>query len=342
LLPGSGAEKDHSAFPCTALGSVRSLPPKRSHGHHAPAHGLVKQGELPSTLTLGMDEMGNPTAKRAHGVMTAAQKAELLDEESEEEDFDGRPMKLKDLRAKAEQAALKRRRQRGQEKQPPHAAPRPAAQGAARPQRGSESEGAVGGHDGQHSKPQRQSSHGGSHQKPQAVSSDKDDDVPEDLSATSDEEEQPEALNDSTAQDPKALSKGQSDTEGAPVGPTPRRLGRGKLASQTGDDIPHVTEEEIDRCFLQRYKMTREELQVMADHMQIHVNNLCLLKQEFDFYDQDQSGYVEATELKGLLKKLGEDLSDEALDRAFKQLDSDGSGEIEFFEFAEWFTSADA
>ena len=85
--------------------------------------------------------------------------------------------------------------------------------------------------------------------------------------------------------------------------------------------------------------MTREELQVMADHMQIHIHNLCFLKQEFDQYDPGQSGVIDSTELKKLLKKLGEELSDDELDPIFKLLDSDNTGEIEFFEFCQWFTS---
>merc|ERR1711865_1034033 len=134
---------------------------------------------------------------------------------------------------------------------------------------------------------------------------------------------------------------GSSDCDkGVSSGQAPRKLGRGKLAHQVEEnDTPEFSQEEIERFFLQRYKMTREELQVMADHMQIHIHNLCFLKQEFDQYDGDQSGYIDVQELKGLLKKLGEDLSEDALDTAFKQLDSDGSGEIEFFEFTEWFTS---
>merc|ERR1712091_614802 len=105
-------------------------------------------------------------------------------------------------------------------------------------------------------------------------------------------------------------------------------------------DAPNwPTDDEINEIFLKRYKMTREELQAMADRMGIQVNNLCYLKQEFDAYDQDRSGYIDRTELRGLLEKLGEELSEEELDQAFKELDSDGSGEIEFFEFVEWFTS---
>lgn len=110
--------------------------------------------------------------------------------------------------------------------------------------------------------------------------------------------------------------------------------------SELDDDIG-PTDEEINEIFLKRYKMSKEELQGMADKMGIQLNNLCYLKQEFDAYDEDRSGYIDVKELKGLLEKLGEELSEEELDQAFKELDSDGSGEIEFFEFVEWFTSED-
>mmetsp|Transcript_41855 Transcript_41855/g.130278 ORF Transcript_41855/g.130278 Transcript_41855/m.130278 type:complete len:700 (+) Transcript_41855:112-2211(+) len=108
-----------------------------------------------------------------------------------------------------------------------------------------------------------------------------------------------------------------------------------------GDDDIGPTDEEINEIFLKRYKMSKEELQAMADKMGIQLNNLCYLKQEFDAYDEDRSGYIDVKELKGLLEKLGEELSDDELDQAFRELDSDGSGEIEFFEFVEWFTSED-
>merc|ERR1712139_19133 len=107
------------------------------------------------------------------------------------------------------------------------------------------------------------------------------------------------------------------------------------------DDETGPTEEEINEIFLKRYKMSREELQSMAEKMGIQVNNLCYLKQEFDAYDADLSGYIDAKELKELLEKLGEELSEEELSQAFQELDQDGSGEIEFFEFVEWFTSED-
>merc|ERR1712167_22685 len=66
----------------------------------------------------------------------------------------------------------------------------------------------------------------------------------------------------------------------------------------------------------------------MAEKMGIQLDNLCYLKQEFDAYDEDRSGYIDVKELKELLEKLGEELSEEELEQAFKELDSDGSGEI--------------
>merc|ERR1712070_501782 len=125
----------------------------------------------------------------------------------------------------------------------------------------------------------------------------------------------------------------------------------GKAAKEDGDgtsddddddeNVVEPTDEEINEIFLKRYKMSKEELQQMAEKMGIQLNNLCYLKQEFDAYDEDRSGYIDVKELKELLEKLGEELSEEELEQAFKELDSDGSGEIEFFEFVEWFTSED-
>merc|ERR1712232_170127 len=115
----------------------------------------------------------------------------------------------------------------------------------------------------------------------------------------------------------------------------------GSSDSDGVDDDAGPTDEEINEIFLKRYKMSKEELQGMADKMGIQLNNLCYLKQEFDAYDDDHSGYIDVKELKELLEKLGEELSEGELDQAFRELDSDGSGEIEFFEFVEWFTSED-
>lgn len=147
-----------------------------------------------------------------------------------------------------------------------------------------------------------------------------------------------------------------SDDAGAPAGETGGELGYDDIVEKNkdedGESAPSEdsdldddigpTDEEINEIFLKRYKLSKEELQGMADKMGIQLNNLCYLKQEFDAYDEDRSGVIERQELKGLLQKLGEELSDDDLESAFRELDTDNSGEIEFFEFVEWFTSDDA
>ena len=53
----------------------------------------------------------------------------------------------------------------------------------------------------------------------------------------------------------------------------------GSEDSEMEDDVG-PTDEEINEIFLKRYKMSKEELQGMADKMGIQLNNLCYLKQE--------------------------------------------------------------
>merc|ERR550514_2041580 len=112
------------------------------------------------------------------------------------------------------------------------------------------------------------------------------------------------------------------------------------MNSDLGEEELEVDEEELFNTILIRYKMTREQLLVMANRMGVDLHNLLFLKREFDRFDEDGSGYVDVSELRTLLVKLGEDLSDQELEQSFRDLDTDGSGEIEFFEFVEWFTSA--
>ncbi|CAD7925551.1 unnamed protein product [Amoebophrya sp. A120] len=107
----------------------------------------------------------------------------------------------------------------------------------------------------------------------------------------------------------------------------------------SSNDSANPTDEQINEIFLKRYKMSKAELVAMAEKMGIALSNLCYLKQEFDMYDEDSSGFIDLDELRELLQKLGEDLSEEELHQAFKELDQDCSGEIEFFEFVEWFTT---
>lgn len=61
-----------------------------------------------------------------------------------------------------------------------------------------------------------------------------------------------------------------------------------------------------------------------------------MLNQAFTEYDMDQSGYINAAELSALCSQLNTPLNPSEVNQALRQLDRDGSGKIELFEFKNW------
>jgi len=110
--------------------------------------------------------------------------------------------------------------------------------------------------------------------------------------------------------------------------------------SDFGEDAM-PSDEELEELFLKGYNMTKEELLQQCERLQISLSNICYLKQEFAACGADKDGYIDKDELRSLLHRLSEEVTNEELEHAVLDLDSSGSGEIEFFAFAEWFTSDD-
>ena len=61
----------------------------------------------------------------------------------------------------------------------------------------------------------------------------------------------------------------------------------------------------------------------------------------FNLFDADKSGNISLTELGSAMKSLGMKPTERQLTKMIAEVDKDGSGEIEFFEFVECFTSED-
>jgi len=61
-----------------------------------------------------------------------------------------------------------------------------------------------------------------------------------------------------------------------------------------------------------------------------------MLNSEFMKFDKDKSGYINAVELKELCANLNTVLSDEEISEALKKLDGNNTGNIELFEFKNW------
>ncbi|XP_055712564.1 troponin C, isoallergen Bla g 6.0201-like [Phlebotomus papatasi] len=61
---------------------------------------------------------------------------------------------------------------------------------------------------------------------------------------------------------------------------------------------------------------------------------VALLKKAFDAFDQEKQGFIEATMVGTILGMLGHQLDQKMLDEIIAEVDADGSGQIEFEEFA--------
>ena len=54
----------------------------------------------------------------------------------------------------------------------------------------------------------------------------------------------------------------------------------------------------------------------------------------FDMFDKEKLGYIHASQVGQILRTMGQAFEERDLKKLIKQFDSDGSGEIEFEEFA--------
>jgi len=62
------------------------------------------------------------------------------------------------------------------------------------------------------------------------------------------------------------------------------------------------------------------------------------LREAFRLYDKKGEGFIPTTCLREILKELDDALSDEDLDNLIDEIDSDGSGTVDFDEFMEMMT----
>lgn len=65
----------------------------------------------------------------------------------------------------------------------------------------------------------------------------------------------------------------------------------------------------------------------------IDINPEESLKYAFDLFDADGSGYIDRNEVRQLMKKLAQTLTNEEIDAIMEEGDADGDGQISFPEF---------
>ncbi|KAK7871882.1 hypothetical protein R5R35_006462 [Gryllus longicercus] len=65
------------------------------------------------------------------------------------------------------------------------------------------------------------------------------------------------------------------------------------------------------------------------------------LREAFRLYDKEGNGYISTSVLREILRELDDKVTNEDLDMMIEEIDSDGSGTVDFDEFMEVMTGGD-
>ncbi|KAH3713721.1 calmodulin-A-like [Dreissena polymorpha] len=63
------------------------------------------------------------------------------------------------------------------------------------------------------------------------------------------------------------------------------------------------------------------------------------IREAFRVFDKDGNGQISASELRHVMTKIGEKLTDEEVDEMIKEADVDGDGQVNYEEFVQMMTS---
>ncbi|KAL1627146.1 Calmodulin [Neofusicoccum ribis] len=80
-----------------------------------------------------------------------------------------------------------------------------------------------------------------------------------------------------------------------------------------------------------------EEFLVMMAKKPKHVDPEQEIREIFNVFDRDGSGTINSSELRHVMKAIGENLTDDEIDDLIKEADVDGNGTIDYDEFARFF-----
>ncbi|KAF2901009.1 hypothetical protein ILUMI_05176 [Ignelater luminosus] len=79
---------------------------------------------------------------------------------------------------------------------------------------------------------------------------------------------------------------------------------------------------------------TKKQLEELAKKLELHKDQLVLLKQTFVSFDVDKKGYIDTEMIGQILDMLGHQLTSDELQSIVAEIDEDGNGELSFEEFA--------
>eukprot|EP00760_Papus_ankaliazontas_P018973 PhM_4_TR17800/c0_g1_i1/m.72472 len=117
-------------------------------------------------------------------------------------------------------------------------------------------------------------------------------------------------------------------------------------AEPTDDVKPRSTDDELAALVAERQELKKKVLARQrakyqaAEKRTLNAKELKAVKEVFDKYDTDNSGFINHKELGELAEKLGCAMGKEELEAAMKALDKDADAKISFDEFVDWWSGS--
>ncbi|XP_018324501.1 troponin C-like [Agrilus planipennis] len=116
----------------------------------------------------------------------------------------------------------------------------------------------------------------------------------------------------------------------------------GMLGIQTTDKMLKEIIDEVDEDGSGELEF--EEFIILASRFMVEEDAEALqseLKEAFRLYDKEGNGYISTDVLKEIIKELDDKITPDELEGMIKEIDSDGSGTVDFDEFMEVMTGGD-
>merc|ERR1719288_697635 len=84
-----------------------------------------------------------------------------------------------------------------------------------------------------------------------------------------------------------------------------------------------------------------EFIEMMSRHTAETVDQTAEMKEAFKIFDRDGNGYIDFKELKTVITRMGEPLSDKEAEEIFRVADLNGDGKLDYDEFVQMIIQSD-